>query len=110
MLKHESVEHVDHVDLDADVISTCAEYFPQWGDAWNDPRAVLHIKDGAKFVRDTPDATYDVIIQDSSDPWVIEDDGTATPLPSGVLYEEDHICELYRVLKPSGILNIQVRQ
>lgn len=107
-MKHPSVEVVDHVDLDLDVIETCQKYFPRWGDCWQDPRANLHIKDGAQFVAETPDSYYDVIIQDSSDPWVIEDDGTATPLPSGVLYEEDHICELHRVLSPSGILNLQV--
>ncbi len=96
------------MDLDEDVIKTCEQHFPQWGDAWSDPRAHLHICDGAKFVRDTPDGTYDVIIQDSSDPWVVGDDGVMQPLPSGVLYEEEHICQLYRVLKPNGILNIQV--
>ena len=109
VLKHPSVEHVDHVDLDKDVIETCEKYFPQWGDAWKDPRAHLHICDGAEFVRDTPDNFYDVIIQDSSDPWIAGEDGVMMPLPSGVLYEEEHICELYRVLKPNGVLNIQVR-
>jgi len=107
VLKHQSVEHVDHVDLDEDVIRTCETYFPQWGDAWKDPRAHLHICDGAQFVRDTPDQFYDVIIQDSSDPWTVDDDGVMNPLPSGVLYEEDHICQLHRILKPNGILNIQ---
>jgi len=107
VLKHPSVVHVDHVDLDEDVISTCEQHFPQWGDCWKDPRATLHIQDGAEFVRNTPDNFYDVIIQDSSDPWVIEEDGSATPLPSGVLYEEDHICQLYRVLAQDGILNLQ---
>lgn len=109
VLKHPSVERVDHVDLDEDVIKTCQNFFPQWGDCWDDPRVVLHIRDGAQFVRETPDNFYDVIIQDSSDPWVIEDDGTITALPSGVLYEEDHICQLQRVLSPNGILNLQVR-
>ena len=108
VLKHPSVEHVDHVDLDGDVITTCEKHFPQWGDAWKDPRAHLHICDGAKYVRDTPANYYDVIIQDSSDPWIAGEDGEMIPLPSGVLYEEAHICELYRVLKPNGILNIQV--
>jgi len=107
-LKHPTVEVVDHVDLDEDVIKTWQVYVPQWGDCWQDPRANLHIKDGAQFVRDSPDNYYDVIIEDSSDPWVIEDDGTATPLPSGVLYEEDHFCQLYRVLAPNGVLNLQV--
>ncbi|KAG7350323.1 spermidine synthase [Nitzschia inconspicua] len=107
VLKHHSVEHVDHVDLDEDVIHTCEEYFPQWGDAWKDPRAFLHICDGAQFVRDAADGTYDVIIQDSSDPFVVGEDGTMTTLPSAALYEEDHICQLHRILKPNGILNIQ---
>eukprot|EP00536_Pseudo-nitzschia_multiseries_P002045 jgi/Psemu1/294674/fgenesh1_pm.27_\ len=108
VLKHPSVEHVDHVDLDEDVVRTCEKFFPQWGDAWNDPRAHLHICDGAKFIRDKPDNYYDVIIQDSSDPWIAGEDGVMIPLPSGVLYEEEHICEMFRVLKPNGILNIQV--
>jgi len=107
VLKHPSVEHVDHVDLDGEVIHTCEKYFPQWGDAWKDPRAHLHICDGARFIRDKPDHYYDVIIQDSSDPWIAGEDGVMIPLPSGVLYEEEHICEMYRVLKPNGILNIQ---
>jgi spermidine synthase len=107
VLKHPSVERVDHVDLDGDVIETCEKHFPQWGDAWKDPRANLHICDGAKYVRDTPDNFYDVIIQDSSDPWIAGEDGEMMPLPSGVLYEEEHICQLYRILKPNGVLNIQ---
>ena len=105
-MKHPSVEHVDHVDLDEDVIETCETFFP-WGSAWKDPRAQLHIRDGAQFVRDSADGTYDVIIQDSSDPWVVAEDGIMRPLPSGVLYEEQHICELNRILKPDGVLVIQ---
>jgi len=107
VLKHPSVESVDHVDLDGDVIKMCEMHFPQWGDAWKDPRAHLHICDGAKYVRDTSDNVYDVIIQDSSDPWIAGEDGVMIPLPSGVLYEQEHICNLHRILKPDGILNIQ---
>ena len=107
VLKHPSVVHVDHVDLDAAVIRTCQDYFPQWGDAWQDPRAHLHIYDGAQFVREAPDQTYDVIIQDSSDPWTVDDDGSIQPLPSGVLYEREHFQALHRILKPDGIVNVQ---
>jgi spermidine synthase len=110
VLKHPSVVRVDHVDLDEGVIETCKIHFPQWGDCWEDPRATLHIEDGAQFVREVPDGFYDVIIQDSSDPWVIEADGSATPLPSGVLYDANHICELQRILAPNGVLNLQVRK
>ena len=55
VLKHESVEHVDHVDLDGDVIKTCKEYFP-WGAAWSDPRVNLVIADGAAFARGAADS------------------------------------------------------
>ena len=34
VLKHESVEHVDHVDLDKDAIETYEERFPQWATHW----------------------------------------------------------------------------
>ena len=33
VLKHPEVEHVDHVDLDSDVIDVCRNHFP-WGSAW----------------------------------------------------------------------------
>jgi spermidine synthase len=106
VLKHASVELVDHVDLDADVIETCREHF-QWGKAWEDPRVSLHIADGAAFVRDAPADYYDVIIQDSSDPWIVDSDLEKVSLPSNALYEEDHFRNLHRILKPEGVLNLQ---
>jgi spermidine synthase len=107
VLKHESVQVVDHVDLDGEVINVCKKFFG-WGKAWEDPRVNLHITDGAKFVRDTDENYYDVIIQDSSDPWIVDDEGNMTPLPSGVLFEESHFHDLHRILSPNGVLNIQV--
>lgn len=107
VLKHPSVEHVDHVDLDQDVIATCEVHFPQWATGWKDPRVKLHISDGAKFLDKVPEQSYDVIIQDSSDPFEVEEDGTITPLPSGALYEEAHFCALKQVLAEDGVLMIQ---
>jgi spermidine synthase len=106
VLKHSSVQHVDHVDLDGDVIDTCREHF-SWGDAWKDPRVNLHIADGAEFARNAPDSFYDVIIQDSSDPWTWDDDGEKVELPSNVLYSPQHFQNLNRILSKNGILNIQ---
>ena len=107
VLKHDSVEHVDHIDLDGDVLKVCEEYFPQWGTGWKDARVKLHISDGAVFVMDAPDDSYDVIIQDSSDPFVVEEDGSIKPLPSGALYESKHFRDLHRILKKDGVLMIQ---
>ncbi len=107
VLKHDSVEHVDHIDIDEDVLKVCETYFPQWGTGWKDKRVELHISDGAVFVQDAPDGSYDVIIQDSSDPFVVEEDGSIKPLPSGALYESEHFQHLHRILKKDGVLMIQ---
>jgi spermidine synthase len=106
LLKHTSLEHVDHVDLDADVIEVCRKHF-SWGAAWDDPRVKLHISDGAAFVKMAHDGYYDIIVQDSSDPWTWNDDGEMIPLPSAVLYTEEHFQQLHRILGDDGILNLQ---
>ncbi|KAL7575204.1 hypothetical protein ACA910_018691 [Epithemia clementina (nom. ined.)] len=119
VLKHKSVEHVDHVDLDGHVIQVCQEFFPQW-DKWDDPRVHLHITDGAAYCRDkvisNNNVTYDVIIQDSSDPWTTkmtaggDSDGhyEKQVLPSSVLYTEEHLRNVHRMLEPNhGIFVFQ---
>jgi len=108
VLKHESVVHVDHVDLDGEVVEVCKEHF-SWGKAWKDSRVTLHIDDGAKFVNDAPDGFYDVIIQDSSDPFTIGEDGNPIDLPSSVLYSAEHYSNIRRVLSKDGVFNFQVR-
>lgn len=106
VLKHSSVEHVDHVDLDEDVVNVCRDHF-SWGAAWNDPRVSLHIADGAAFVRDVDAGSYDVIIQDSSDPYTWADDGEKIDLPSKTLYSNDHFVNIERALTKNGIFNFQ---
>lgn len=106
VLKHASVEHVDHVDLDGEVVETCKQLFP-WGKAWEDPRVTLHITDGAAFVRNAPDKFYDVIVQDSSDPWTWDEDGNPVILPSNVLYSSNHFENISRILTTNGVLNLQ---
>jgi len=106
VLKHSSVEHVDHVDLDGEVIEVCREHFT-WKKAWEDKRVSLHVTDGAAFVRDAADASYDVIIQDSSDPFTEDEDGNRVDLPSGILYTIDHFQHVSRVLSKDGFFNFQ---
>jgi len=106
VLKHPSVERVDHVDLDEFVIEVCREHFP-WGSAWEDPRVTLHVADGAEFVRGAAGGSYDVVVQDSSDPFTWDSDGNRVDLPSNVLYSRPHMEEILRVLSPGGALNLQ---
>jgi len=107
VLKHDSVEHVDHVELDEDVVLVCREHF-SCGSAFNDSRVRLHIQDGKDFVENAADDHYDVIIQDSSDPFAYDDiTGEKHDLPSVVLYSNRHFMEMKRILRKGGILNFQ---
>jgi len=117
VLKHPSVTHVDHVELDQGVIDVSARHF-SWNtiiseatgesrSIWDDERVTLHVVDAAEFVRNSPSTEYDVIIQDSSDPFVVEDDGSVTILPSSVLYTQDHFQHLQRIMTEEGVLSFQ---
>lgn len=67
-LRHQSVEHVTMVEIDAGVVEFSKEYLPSLSaGAFDDPRLNLVIADGAAFMRDS-DETFDVIIVDSTDP------------------------------------------
>ena len=111
VLKHPTVTHVDHVELDEDMIKVCKLYFNKdiKTGVWDDPRVTLHIMDGCQFVKNTSNGYYDVIIQDSSDPWEFES-GTKKILPSSVLFTKGHFHEIYRILNKDGIFNFQVRK
>jgi spermidine synthase len=106
VLKHPTVERVDHVELDREVIDVSKRYFP-WGNAWDDARVSLHIVDGAVFVRDAEPASYDVIIQDSSDPFYEDVDGEVVTLPSSVLYTKAHFENVRRSLRTDGVFLFQ---
>ena len=107
MLKHDSVERVDHVDLDEVVIKACKEHFSM--QPWEDERVHLHIADGAAFMINATDGFYDVIIQDSSDPDYVDEDGNVVVLPAHVLFSKEHFANCYRALGQDGIFSLEVR-
>eukprot|EP00562_Extubocellulus_spinifer_P028982 CAMPEP_0178658566 /NCGR_PEP_ID=MMETSP0698-20121128/26061_1 /TAXON_ID=265572 /ORGANISM="Extubocellulus spinifer, Strain CCMP396" /LENGTH=351 /DNA_ID=CAMNT_0020300967 /DNA_START=159 /DNA_END=1210 /DNA_ORIENTATION=- len=110
VLKHTSIERVDHVELDREVIDVSRRYLP-WGSAWDDDRVHLHIADGADFVRRRGSlesgSYYDVIIQDSSDPFYEDSAGGMVVLPSSVLYTEEHFGNVRRLLGEDGAFVVQ---
>ncbi|MEM7723975.1 MAG: polyamine aminopropyltransferase [Pseudomonadota bacterium] len=68
VLKHQSVEQVTMVEIDAGVVDFSKEYLPGISaGAFDDPRLDLVIADGADFMAKNRD-DYDVIIIDSTDP------------------------------------------
>lgn len=66
--RHQNVEQITMVEIDANVVSFCRQYLPNHSaGAYDDPRFNLVIADGVDFVTQT-DQTFDVIISDCTDP------------------------------------------
>jgi spermidine synthase len=97
VLKHQGVEHVTLVEIDAAVIEFSKQHLRSiCGDAFDDPRVEIVIADGAEFAA-TTDRRYDVIIIDSTDPIG----------PGEVLFTEKFYAACKRSLAPGGVLVTQ---
>lgn len=97
VLRHETVEHVTMVEIDAGVVDFSKEYLPMLSaGAFDDPRLDLVIADGAEFIRQTA-VGYDVIIVDSTDPVG----------PGEVLFTDTFYGHAKRALAQDGILVTQ---
>lgn len=92
VLKHPSVKKVDMVEIDEAVVRASKLHMPDVGDFENPKLNVLY-ENGLTFV-DGPEAEYDVIIIDGSDPV-----GPAVDLFKKDFYEKCH-----RSLKDNGVL------
>ncbi len=69
VLQHRSVAHAVMVEIDGEVIRLAKEYLPSIAaSAWDDPRAEVIVGDGIDYVARAEDASFDVIIVDSTDP------------------------------------------
>lgn len=95
--RYESLEQIDMAEIDKMVPETAKKFLPGMAVGFSDPRVTLHICDGIKFVQDTPEDTYDVIIVDSSDPVG----------PAEVLFERPFFEALHRAVRPGGIVCTQ---
>ncbi len=96
-LKHQSVEHVTLVEIDAQVIEFSRKYLGKiCGQAFDDPRTQVVIADGVDYVARCEEP-YDLIITDSTDPIG----------PGEVLFTEQYYAACKRCLTPGGILVTQ---
>ncbi len=68
VLKHPSVERVDLVEIDPDVVDACRKYLPSTASKLSDERVHIYNEDGKNFVLRKKNE-YDVIIVDSTDPY-----------------------------------------
>lgn len=95
VLLHPSVKRAVMVEIDGEVIRLCKEFLPGIaGDAWRDPRAEVIVGDGIDYVRRAADATFDVIIVDSTDPIGVGE----------VLFTDAFYANAARILTGGGVI------
>ncbi|MGC8478132.1 MAG: polyamine aminopropyltransferase [Acetobacteraceae bacterium] len=95
VLAHATTRRAVMVEIDGDVISLSKQYLPAiGGDAWQDPRAEVIVGDGIDYVRRAPDASFDVIIVDSTDPIGVGE----------VLFTDDFYANCARILTGRGLV------
>ncbi len=69
VLEHKTVQRAVMVEIDGEVIRLAKEFLPNIaGAAWDNPRAQVIVGDGIDYVAKAADASFDVIIVDSTDP------------------------------------------
>lgn len=95
VLMHRNVERAVMVEIDGEVIRLCQEHLPAiGGDAWRDPRAEVIVGDGIDYVRRGTQASFDVIIVDSTDPIGVGE----------VLFTDTFYASAERLLADGGVI------
>lgn len=97
VLRHDEVAEVVMVEIDERVVQVCQEFLPGIGTAFSDPRLSLRIGDGVAYLAQAPDACFDAIILDGSDPVG----------PSEGLFGADFYRHCARALRPEGVFALQ---
>ncbi|SIQ03378.1 MULTISPECIES: polyamine aminopropyltransferase [Acidiphilium] len=95
VLMHKSVAKAVMVEIDGEVIRLSKEFLPAiGGDAWTDKRADVIVGDGIDYVKRAPDASFDVIIVDSTDPIGVGE----------VLFTDEFYQNCARILTDRGLI------
>ncbi|QNI49607.1 spermidine synthase [Synechococcus sp. A15-60] len=97
-LRHPGVQHLDMVEIDGRVVALSQEHLSSiGGGCWNDPRFHLTVGDGIAWAAAAPDASYDVVIVDGSDPTG----------PAEGLFNRTFFQHCQRILRPGGVFATQ---
>ncbi len=97
-LRYKEIKSIDLIEIDQRVIELSKKYLSEiGGNAWDDSRLNIQIKNGIDWVKNATKNTYDVIIIDGADPIG----------PSKELYGNSFLQECKRILKPGGVLATQ---
>ena len=68
LIKYDSIEIIDVVEIDPLLVEVCNEYIPEMACSLKDPRVHMYHEDGVRFIRSLDDE-YDLIIIDSPNPY-----------------------------------------
>jgi spermidine synthase len=93
LTRYNSIEHIDLVEIDEQVIEVSKKYLPHIACAFGDERLKIHYQDGLKYVQHC-EYEYDLIIIDSTDPV-----GAGEGLFTKEFYEN-----CFKALKVDGIM------
>ncbi len=93
LAKYKSIESIDLVEIDEQVISVCKEFLPQTACCFDDIRLKIYNQDGLKFIRKYENE-YDLIIVDSTDPFG----------PGEGLFTKEFYGNCFKALKEDGIM------
>lgn len=93
MTRYKTVENIDMVEIDEEVVEVCREYMPKTAGKLNDKRVHIYYEDGLKYVRRKQNE-YDLIIVDSTDPFG----------PGEGLFTREFYGNCYKALTEDGIL------
>ncbi len=97
LLRHDSVEEVVMVEIDGLVVEACREFMPTLACEFENPKLDLKIEDGVKYVLNSPDKAFDLVIVDSSDPVG----------PNEGLFTEEFYRHVHRILSDDGMMVTQ---
>jgi spermidine synthase len=93
LIRYKTIEHIDMVEIDEEVVKACKEYLPSLSEGLSDERVHIYFEDGLKFVRRKKDE-YDLIIVDSTDPFG----------PGEGLFTKEFYGNCFTALNEEGIL------
>lgn len=97
VLRHKGIENVTMVEIDANVIEASKEHLPTISSAFDHPKLDLKVEDGIRFVKQSDEASYDLILIDGSDPVG----------PAKGLFSEAFYSNCKKLLREDGILVTQ---
>lgn len=93
LIRYETIENIDVVEIDEEVVKACVAYLPQTACGFEDERVHMYYEDGLKYIRKHVD-TYDLILVDSTDPFG----------PGEGLFTKEFYGNCYKALKEDGIM------